>query len=87
MLQRIDRFGFIEVDGQAFYLHWSLAGEWAEVRSRRRGVQYAKTIVGKFRLSRPQAECMNRKKSASKKTVKTAGIINRIKNSFSQAAG
>lgn len=52
MLKKIDRFGFIEVDGQAFYLHWSLAGEWAEVMARK-GVNYAGTIVGEFKLINP----------------------------------
>ena len=60
MLKKIDRFGFIEVNGQAYYLHWSLANEWAEVNTRR-GVMYAETIVGRFKLSQPHAIYMTTK--------------------------
>jgi hypothetical protein len=60
MLKQVDRFGFIEVNGKAFYLHWALAGEWAQIKTRMR-VKYAHTIVGRFKLSSPRAKYMEKK--------------------------
>lgn len=54
MLKKVDSFGFINLEGKAFYLHWSLAGEWVEITSRK-GVNYAGTVVGKFKLTKPHA--------------------------------
>jgi hypothetical protein len=60
MLKQVDRFGFIEVNGKAFYLHWSLAGEWAKIKTRMR-MQYAHTVVGRFKLSSPRERYMEKK--------------------------
>ncbi len=89
MLKKIDRFGFIEVDGQAFYLHWSLAGEWAEIISRKKST-YAGTIVGEYKLSGPHAEHVGKKETVMSSAGKLTSILKkfrRAKNSFSQVAG